>query len=108
MAMITRLDGACSLAEVELTPSQLELFTNSGHLLHLQSGIVPRLITTDGTVDDISMYMEPPHNVFWMHASPSMHDCLKRRVIDTYMILHRADILHRAVELRHMLIGADG
>lgn len=108
MATITRLDGACFLAKAELIPSQLEFFKSSGHLLHLQGGIVPRLVTTDDTVDGISMYMEPPHNVFWMHASPSMPDCLKRRVIDTYMILHRAGILHCAVELRHMLIGADG
>jgi hypothetical protein len=55
----------------------------------------------------IHIAMDLPHPVIWMEASASMPVVLKDRVIEAFQKLHERGVVHGAVALRHILIGAD-
>ncbi|KAJ7597215.1 hypothetical protein C8J56DRAFT_919512 [Mycena floridula] len=85
--------------------TELALFKSE--LWTLQGSIVPTLINVVVDVSNVSFLFEPPHHSFWIEASVSMPLCLKRACVDAYKKLHAKGILHGAVELGHILIGAD-
>ena len=68
---------------------------------------MPTLINLYDDIQNVTLIMEPPHNSFWIQASPDLHPSLKKRVVDTYIKLHRRGVLHGSVEMRNILIGAD-
>ncbi|KAG0698534.1 hypothetical protein DFH29DRAFT_810252 [Suillus ampliporus] len=45
---------------------------------------------------------------FWMEASPTMPNVLKKRAMDGLEMLHSQGILHGDIELCHVLISGDG
>lgn len=73
----------------------------------LQGVVVPHIINVYTTPGYIDLVMEPPHDCFWIEASPDMPMVLKDRCVEAFAKLHQHGILHGDVELRHMLIGAD-
>lgn len=70
--------------------------------------MVPNLINVFADAAAINMAFEPPHHSFWIEASPDMPMVLKNRCIQAFDALHYAGVVHKDVELRHMLIGGDG
>ena len=55
----------------------------------------------------VNVAMEPPHDCFWIEASPDMPNVLKHRCVEAFEKLHARGILHGDAELRHILINAD-
>ncbi|KAG2129958.1 hypothetical protein DEU56DRAFT_489537 [Suillus clintonianus] len=86
----------------------MTLYSSEEYLKPLQGVIVPRIIGVHILPGAISIAMELPHQSFWMEASPSMPDVLKERAMEALEMLHSRGILHGDIELRHVLVGADG
>ena len=70
--------------------------------------MVPYVINLYNTQDTIQLFMEVPHQSFWVEASPTMSDALKQRVVDAYRKLHGVGVLHGSAEKSNILIGGDG
>lgn len=87
---------------------QLALYKSEQYLSRLQGDVVPPVIGVHVLPGEICVSMEPPHPSFWMEASADMPDVLKEKCIEAYEKIHSQGVLHGDVELRHMLIGADG
>ncbi|KAH9944441.1 uncharacterized protein BXZ73DRAFT_73955 [Epithele typhae] len=77
------------------------------YLRSMQGAGVPRVINVYDDVNYINLAIVPPHPTLWFNASAVMPHALKRAVIEAYRKLHRAGILHSAVERHNILIGAD-
>ena len=87
---------------------QLALYASPSYLRHLQGDVIPTIIGVyliDGLV---SVAMELPHSSFWIEASPDMPDAIKEKCIDAYNSIHACGVLHNNVDLRHILISAEG
>ncbi|KAF9787130.1 hypothetical protein BJ322DRAFT_701608 [Thelephora terrestris] len=87
--------------------SELALSASSRHLRPLQGTVVPRIINVYIEPGFVNVAMEPPHECFWIEASPDMPNILKHRCVEAFERLHAQGILHGDAELRHMLINAD-
>lgn len=74
----------------------------------LQGHVVPHLIGVYVNPVSFTIAMELPHSTFWMEASSDMPDILKEQCIAAVRKIHSCGVLHNDIELRHMLIGADG
>ncbi|KAH7924876.1 hypothetical protein BV22DRAFT_1090097 [Leucogyrophana mollusca] len=88
--------------------SELALYKSEQYLKQLQGDVVPYIIGVHVLPGAVAVTMEMPHPTFWMEASPTMPDILKERCIAAFEKIHARGVLHGDVELRHMLIGADG
>ncbi|TBU48418.1 hypothetical protein BD309DRAFT_949729 [Dichomitus squalens] len=86
---------------------EFKLLSSDSYLRPLQGVVVPWIINLYNTHDVIQLFMEVPHHSFWVEASPSMSDALKQRVVEAYAKLHRAGVLHGAVEKKNIFIGGD-
>ncbi|OBZ79138.1 hypothetical protein A0H81_00737 [Grifola frondosa] len=87
--------------------AELALYKCHTFLRDLQGDVIPYIINVYNDVVGIHIAMQPPHEVFWIEASPDIPDVLKERVIEAYEKIHARGIVHGDAELRHMLIGAD-
>ncbi|KAI0053281.1 hypothetical protein FA95DRAFT_723429 [Auriscalpium vulgare] len=87
--------------------AELALYKSSSYLLPLQGKVVPHLMGLYASPGRVTLAFEPPHDVFWIEASPQMPTVLKKLAIDAFEQLHRQGILHGDVALRHILIDAD-
>ena len=86
----------------------MTLYSQASYLRSLQGTVVPRIIglyLVDGAV---SVAMELPSSSFWVEASEDMSNHLKRKCIAAFDAIHAQGVLHNDVELRHMLISAEG
>lgn len=105
--------GGTSKCDIQFTLThnsviQYKLLSSDSYLRSLQGLVIPYVINLYNTQDTIQLFMEVPHQSFWVEASPSMSDALKQRVIDAYRKLHGTGVLHGSVETRNILIGGDG
>ncbi|PIL32027.1 hypothetical protein GSI_06731 [Ganoderma sinense ZZ0214-1] len=87
---------------------EFKLLSSDSYLRPLQGLVVPYVINLYDTQDTIQLFMEAPHQSFWVEASPTMSDALKQRVVDAYRKLHGTGVLHASVEKKNILIGGDG
>ncbi|PCH33607.1 hypothetical protein WOLCODRAFT_135213 [Wolfiporia cocos MD-104 SS10] len=83
------------------------MYDSRYHLRALQGDVVPYLIKTHCDRKSCLMVMEPPHDSFWIEASPDMPYVLKERVVEAYAKLHKRGVLHGNPQMRHILIGGD-
>lgn len=58
--------------------------------------------------DEVSLDTQLPSEYFWVEASEDMSDDLKRKCVAAFDAIHDQRVLHGNVELRNMLIGAEG
>jgi hypothetical protein len=68
---------------------------------------VPHIINVYIEPGFVNVAMEPPHECFWIEASPDMPAVLKHRCVEAFEKLHAQGILHGDAELRHILINAN-
>lgn len=87
---------------------EMMLYSHSSYLRSLQGIFVPRIIGLYLVDGAISVAMELPSSSFWVEASEDMSGHLKRKCIAAFDAIHEQGVLHDDVELRHMLISADG
>ncbi|TDL28322.1 hypothetical protein BD410DRAFT_683199, partial [Rickenella mellea] len=73
-----------------------------------QGDVVPHLIGVYLVEGRISVAMELPSSAFWVEASEDMPNHLKEKCIAAFDKIHARGVLHNDVELRHMLINAEG
>lgn len=84
------------------------LYSESSYLRDLQGTFIPRLIGLYSVDGAVSVAMELPSSSFWVEASEDMSNHLKRKCIAAFDAIHAQGVLHNDVELRHMLISAEG
>ncbi|KAI1797820.1 hypothetical protein LXA43DRAFT_268930 [Ganoderma leucocontextum] len=87
---------------------QFKLLSSDSYLRPLQGLVVPYVINLYNTRDVIQLFMEVPHQSFWVEVSPFMSDVLKQRVVDAYRRLHGVGVLHGSAEKKNILVGGDG
>ncbi|KAI5119064.1 hypothetical protein M0805_001523 [Coniferiporia weirii] len=88
--------------------SEMALYSHPSYLQPLQGSVIPAIIGVYLVDGAISVAMELPSSSFWIEASDDMSDHLKRKCIAAFDMIHDCGVLHNDVELRHMLISAEG
>lgn len=86
----------------------MTLYASPDYLLSLQGVVIPTIIGIYLVEGAISVAMELPSSSFWVEATDDMSNHLKRKCIAAFDAIHKCGVLHNDIELRHMLIGADG
>ena len=86
----------------------MALYASPTYLRTLQGDVIPTIIGLYLVEGKISVAMELPHTSFWIEASPDMPDSIKKKCIEAFDKIHAFGVLHNDVELRHMLISAEG
>ena len=86
----------------------MALYSHPDYLQPLQGAVIPTIIGVYLIDRRISVAMELPHSSFWVEATEDMSIALKRKCIAALDRIHERGVLHGDVELRHMLVNAEG